>query len=226
MPACSAARARIRRRTPPRASPSCSKLRERLAARTARRAAGARTRRARSTYSPTCDVGDVLQADLLAHAAEVDLRPSACRPAPQISSTLPGTARHMASPPLASAVLRSAGGEPTDDLAEREAAVVGRHAAGGRSTVKPSLAQRPRAAGGSSALRKTPPDERDRVEPVAVAGTRGAASTTRPATARVEAGGDDRGGRRRRARRRRPRATTGAGSATDGRRRRRRDANA
>ena len=135
-------------------------------------------------------------------------RPSACRRAPRCSMTLPGTARHMA---LSSCRRRVSRDAPTHQLAEGDAAVVGRHLpvaqhreAAARSRVRGTAAS-------SRAFWNTPPAERDRVEAGRCSRPRAARSTTRSATRGVEP----------RARSRRP-ATPARTSATTARDHRRR----
>ena len=109
------------------------------------------------TYSPTCDVGHVLQAHLLAHAAEVDLGHP--RAVPVLRSRAPcrvrpGTWRLL--PVRRSVNLRDWPDGSTWPSARPPSL-------GGtcrwRRTVKPSVPQRRRgAADSSSALANTPPD--------------------------------------------------------------------
>ena len=118
---------------------------------------GWRSRRARSTYSPSCDVGHVLQADVLAHAAEVDLghrravtffdadhafpeRPGTWRPPP---SSLNRCTR-ISEPPLRAA---------DRARARRRSAEVG----GGASARKPAASSRSRDHASSRAFWNTPP---------------------------------------------------------------------
>ena len=113
-----------RRRTPPRAHPVRSKSSPASPGPTARRAAAGRTRRARSCTRRPAMSGTYSQADLLLARRRSRPGPSGCRPFVQISSTSPGTARHMAlllRPSITGVRSRRR------ELAEGEAAVVRRH---------------------------------------------------------------------------------------------------